>query len=152
MSLRRLHVFESRSAAFQKDHVLQENIIVHAVKSEAKPDSVAISSSNGRPDGHASERNCAYADVVSPRDPDSFIHLVTGDWEQAAREKMAVLTATLEHLNVEVSTGRVVDFRARQFIVQQPRHDTAPLCPSLSFQERVRALAKAGRTQGKRDY
>ena len=33
MSLRRLHVFESRSAAFQHDDVLQENIVVHAVKS-----------------------------------------------------------------------------------------------------------------------
>lgn len=31
MSLRRLHVFESRSAAFNRDNVLQENIIVRAV-------------------------------------------------------------------------------------------------------------------------
>src|ERR1017187_3109823 len=38
MSLRRLHVFESRSAAFNRDDVLQENIIVHAVKDAAKPE------------------------------------------------------------------------------------------------------------------
>ena len=47
MSLRRLHVFESRSAAFQQDDVLQENIIVHAVKSPEKPQHVLISTSSG---------------------------------------------------------------------------------------------------------
>ena len=47
MSLRRLHVFESRSAAFQRDKVLQENIIVHAVRSPEKPQSVIISTSSG---------------------------------------------------------------------------------------------------------
>jgi adenine-specific DNA-methyltransferase len=32
MALRELHVFESRKAAFAEDDVLQENIILHAVK------------------------------------------------------------------------------------------------------------------------
>src|SRR5947207_1464346 len=50
MSLRRIHVFESRSAAFQQDDVLQENIIVHAVKSPDKTQSVIISTSSGEPD------------------------------------------------------------------------------------------------------
>ena len=48
MSLRRLHEFESRSAAFQQDDVLQENIIIHAVKSAEKPQSVIISTSSGK--------------------------------------------------------------------------------------------------------
>jgi len=59
MSLRRLHVFESRSAAFQQDDVLQENIIVHAVKSPEKPQSVVISTSSGeRGDEVAWRRGC----------------------------------------------------------------------------------------------
>src|SRR2546430_1022771 len=48
MSLRRLHVFESRSAAFQRDEVLQENIIAHAVKSAEKPERVIVSTSSGK--------------------------------------------------------------------------------------------------------
>ena len=43
MSLRRLHVFKSRSAAFSRDAVLQENIIFHAVKGTAKPKRIIIS-------------------------------------------------------------------------------------------------------------
>src|SRR6266700_4339647 len=58
MSLRRLHLFESRSAAFQQDDVLQENIIVHAVKSPYKTQSVIISTSIGEPNSHVTERAC----------------------------------------------------------------------------------------------
>jgi adenine-specific DNA-methyltransferase len=36
MSLRRLHVFDSRQAAFRTDAVLQENIIFHAVRSHGR--------------------------------------------------------------------------------------------------------------------
>jgi adenine-specific DNA-methyltransferase len=43
MSLRRLHLLDSRSTAFRADDVLQENIIVHAVKSVSKPEHVIVS-------------------------------------------------------------------------------------------------------------
>src|SRR5205085_6772368 len=62
MSLRQLHVFESRSAAFQHDDVLQENIIVHAAKSPDKPTSVIISASSGERGGRVSERTCPYSE------------------------------------------------------------------------------------------
>ena len=32
MNLRHVHVFEKRDSAFEDDEVLQENIIIHAVK------------------------------------------------------------------------------------------------------------------------
>lgn len=133
MSLRRLHVFESRSAAFQRDAVLQENVIVHAIKSPIKADPVVISVSNGTPGSCIIERRRAYAEVVSPGDPDLFIHLVMGESDQVARQKMARFTATLDHLGVEVSTGRVVDFRARQFIVKEPTQGTVPLIYPCHF-------------------
>src|SRR6266581_4123881 len=89
MSLRRLHVFESRSAAFQQDDVLQENIIVHAVKSPGKPQCVIISTSSGERRGGVAERTSSYTEVVSPRDPERFIHLVTGESDEVVRQKMA---------------------------------------------------------------
>ena len=133
MSLRRLHVFESRSAAFQHDDVLQENIIVHAVKSPEKPESVIISTSSGERSGEVAERVCAYTEVVSPRDPERFIHLVTGESDEAVRRKMAHFTTPLAKLGLEVSTGRVVDFRAKQFLVREAKDDTAPLIYPCHF-------------------
>src|SRR6266700_1260197 len=133
MSLRRLHVFESRSAAFQQDDVLKENIIVHAVKSPERPKSVIISTSSGECGGEVAERACPYTEVVSPRDPDLFIHLVTGESDEIVRQKIAHFTTPLARLGLEVSTGRVVDFRAQQFLVREPQDDTAPLIYPCHF-------------------
>lgn len=127
MSLRHLHVFESRSAAFGGDDVLQENIVFHAVKSEQKPERVTISTSSGRPGADVHKRFVPYHEVVSATDPERFIHLVVDDSQARVRDAVTRLTTTLEGLGLSVSTGRVVDFRADAYLRQQPAPDTAPL-------------------------
>jgi adenine-specific DNA-methyltransferase len=116
MSLRQIHVFESRSAAFCRDGVLQENIIVHAVKSPEKPVSVVISTSNGKPHSPVISRKCDYGEVVVPNDPSSFIHLVTDESELRIRQRISQLATSLHELGLEVSTGRVVDFRTTEYL------------------------------------
>ncbi len=133
MSLRRLHVFESRSVAFSRDDVLQENIIVHAVKCATKPEHVIISSSSGASGSSITEREVEYCEVVSPDDADQFIHLAEGDAQDSARAVMDRLSASLPELGLSVSTGRVVDFRAKEFLRQQPERDTAPLIYPCHF-------------------
>ena len=133
MSLRRLHVFESRSAAFSRDDVLQENIIVHAVKAAMKPELVIISSSSGTPGSFVTEREVAYSEVVSPDDPEQFIHLTEDEMQDGARAIMLRLSASLPELGLSVSTGRVVEFRAKEFLRQQPEHNTAPLIYPCHF-------------------
>lgn len=133
MSLRQLHVFESRSAAFSGDAVLQENIIFHAVKGAPKPKRVAISTSSGERGGTVTERAVDFREIVSPDDVEQFIHLPTGDQPAQARQAMGRLSASLSALGVSVSTGRVVDFRAKEFLRQQPGRDTAPLIYPCHF-------------------
>jgi adenine-specific DNA-methyltransferase len=133
MSLRRLHVFESRSAAFSKDKVLQENIILHAVKGESRAANVIISSSSGKPNGQILEHHVPYRDVVSPADPDQFIHLVADEAHRNAKVAMARLSATLPEVGFSVSTGRVVDFRAKSFLRSGPEANTVPLIYACHF-------------------
>lgn len=133
MSLRRLHVFGSRSAAFNKDEVLQENIILHAAKSRRPPERVIISNSSGEPGAAVSEHSVPYQDVVTPADPEQFIHLVTDDGQARAKTAMSRLSAALPDLGLSVSTGRVVDFRAESFLRRQPAQDTAPLIYPCHF-------------------
>jgi len=133
MSLRRLHVFESRSTAFSRDAVLQENIIVHAVKGASKPERVIISSNSGAPGSPVTEHQVAYCDVVSPTDTQQFIHLAGGVEQDSARSAMGQLSASLADLDISVSTGRVVDFRAKEFLRQLPARDTAPLIYPCHF-------------------
>jgi adenine-specific DNA-methyltransferase len=46
---------------------------------------------------------------------------------------MGRLSTSLSALGVSVSTGRVVDFRAKEFLRQQPGRDTAPLIYPCHF-------------------
>ena len=100
---------------------------------DSASDSVIISSSSGAPGGAIIERAVAYRDVVSPNDPGQFIHLAEDEAQDDARAIMSGLSASLADLGLSVSTGRVVDFRAKEFLRQHSEHDTAPLIYPCHF-------------------
>jgi adenine-specific DNA-methyltransferase len=127
MAVRRIHSFESRDRAFSEEEVLQENVILHAVKSAARKTRVVISSSLSPEDDCPTWREVELAQVVKPGDSEEFIHIPTDTLSEALEERMAQFQAPLEDLGIEVSTGRVVDFRASDFLRATPGPGTAPL-------------------------
>lgn len=136
MGIRRLHIFEKRNSAFKGDEVLQENIILHAVKG-ARPSEVTISTSQGGDfhidaDGHCvaedmTIRTVPYDSVIRSTDPDRFVHIAANDLEQGIVDRMAHFTATLADIGVDVSTGPVVDFRLKDDLRAQPQEGAVPL-------------------------
>jgi len=133
MSLKRIHVFESRKKAFGDDNVLQENIIYHAVRELQKPQSVFISVSEGLDFDRASTLATPYSDVVHPGDRDMFIRLDTRETDVIPTEQMKFFTSSLGKLGLSVSTGRVVDFRAREHLRQSPGQKDVPLIYPCHF-------------------
>ncbi len=133
MSLKQIHVFESRKKAFGDDNVLQENIIYHASRGLQKPESVFISVSEGLDFDAASTLVVPYSQVVHPGDRDMFIHLDTKETDVAPSEQMKCFTSSLGKLGLNVSTGRVVDFRAREYLKQVAQHGDVPLIYPCHF-------------------
>ncbi len=133
MSLRRIHVFESRSAAFSHDSVLQENVIVHAVKSRQEPHAVVVSKSTGDIGGNITSRKCSYDEVVNPADSEAFIHLMHDSADKNVRDDITRLKSSVLDLGVSVSTGRVVDFRATDFLRMRHSRSTVPLIRPCHF-------------------
>jgi adenine-specific DNA-methyltransferase len=133
ITLRRLHVFESRSAAFKEDRVLQENLIVHGVRGGTTPKAILISNSSGRAGDAVRERMVASDDVVSPSDKEKFIHLPLADDETRTIPPVHTLPSSLTDLGLNVSTGRVVDFRARRYLRENPGETTVPLIYPCHF-------------------
>jgi adenine-specific DNA-methyltransferase len=127
MSLRHIHVFESRKKAFGDDDVLQENVIYHAVRETATPEHITLSSSNGVDFANIVTRSVPYDRIVVPGDGDAFIHFLLSDEDNRSSERMKSFTTTLEQLGMEISTGPVVDFRARKYLHMQPAKGTVPL-------------------------
>lgn len=133
MIVRRIHVFESREQAFEQDEILQENIIVHAIKSTAERGKVTISSSSGPDDDQVLIRDIDHNEFVRPGDPNLFFHIVPDELAGRITERMLELTATLDGLGLTVSTGRVVDFRAKDFLRHEPDASTVPLIYPAHF-------------------
>ncbi len=127
MTIRRVHVFDSRSDTFHDDDVLQENVIIHAVKEIRRPALVVVSSSSGPEDAHVTVRDVEHDHLVRPGDPDVFLHIVPDELGGEVAQLMESFTTSLADLGLEVSTGRVVDFRAKEFLRKDPGKLTAPL-------------------------
>lgn len=132
MVLLRIHVFDARDRAFREDEVLQENVIVHARKG-GRRSKVVLSASSG-PDSDVRRRSVHQDDVVKPTDSQSFIHLAVSEHDCKDAQRIAALPCTLDELGLCVSTGRVVDFRVREFLRDNPGPRTVPLIYASHFE------------------
>lgn len=126
MSLRHIHIFESRVDAFKDDEVLQENIILYAVKGQSQ-EQVTLSVSPGADFDCMSSRTVDFCQIVSPSDPDHFIHIVVNEDDQYFVDRMDTLPCTLSDLGIDVSTGPVVDFRLKEYLRNNPETGAVPL-------------------------
>jgi adenine-specific DNA-methyltransferase len=133
LELRRLHVFESREAAFSEDSVLQENIIFHAVKGRNQPREMLISSSSGEHVGEITEAVFPFSEIVDPHDAEKFIHIPSSASHATAKQTMDGLGSSLASLGLTVSTGRIVDFRLKDALRKEPERGTVPLLYPCHF-------------------
>lgn len=144
MSLTRLHVFESRDHAFREDAVLQENVIVHAKRGVDQQELVTVSHAHNAEDTAGTSQLVPFDRVVQPQDCEFFIHLVPDEMGHALARSMRSLPCTLDQLGLCVSTGRVVDFRARDWLRSEPGVGTAPLIYATHFSEGFVSWPKLG--------
>jgi adenine-specific DNA-methyltransferase len=135
LSLHRIHVFDSRQIAFKGDSVLQENVIFNGVKGEHVRKTVTVSSSAGPEDEYVTTREVPNEQLVQPSDPEFYIHIVPDELGASVAERLGSLQCTLKDLRVEVSTGRVVDFRATNFLREHPTTKTVPLIYPRNFED-----------------
>ncbi|OUL20873.1 adenine methyltransferase [Nostoc sp. RF31YmG] len=133
MALDQIHLFESRQEAFSDDEVLQETIIIHAVKQKQKFDRVLITTSASADDDFVMTNTLAYAEIVHPHDAQQFIHIIPDTLSQQVIQQMTNFTCTLKDLRLTVSTGRVVDFRAKEYLRLMPEKSTVPLIYPLNL-------------------
>jgi len=132
MRFRRVHVFDARDKAFGDDKVLQENVIFYAVKNtEANPE--VIVSASAEPGADLRSRTIRHEELIHPRDRHAVIHVVPEKEGKTTRDQISSLGGTLTGLELTVSTGRVVDFRARDLLRAQPGKNTVPLIYPCHF-------------------
>jgi adenine-specific DNA-methyltransferase len=128
-SIKQIHLFKSRNRAFSDDDVLQENIIIHLVKG-ADFNNVIISTSLDAEFHDYTEHKCDYSSVVNQSSLNKFIHIPSNESEQYPPD---ICTNTLSEIGLEVSTGQVVDFRAKEHLIKNITDKSIPLIYPFNY-------------------
>lgn len=134
MTLKHIHIFHARNKAFKGDDVLQENIIYHAVKAKSNG-RVFISSSNCAHDPDVERLWADQHEIISPDDPDQFIHIPTVNTKENRALRISGMPCSLSDMAIQVSTGRVVDFRSKNDLKMKPGKATSPLIYPAHFED-----------------
>jgi adenine-specific DNA-methyltransferase len=117
-----MHTFESRSKVFGDTGVLQESIVVSATAGRI-PDQVTVWTSHDHT-SEPSKRTVSYEDIVTP----DFVHVpATEDDARAVTWMAEHADYTLADLGLTVSTGKVVDFRSRDYLFHDRDADAVPM-------------------------
>lgn len=133
----RIHLFQDRKRTFEQDRVLQENLIFSFLR-KAKPSNVLVSTSIDGNSPDISRHELPAHELIDLTDPNLFIHLPTSPEQRRFATAMAKLEGRLVDLDLEVSTGRVVEFRCRSFLTREAQEEAVPLLfPSHLSQGRV---------------
>ncbi|WP_254625704.1 BsuBI/PstI family type II restriction endonuclease [Nostoc sp. TCL240-02] len=127
MALQQVHLFESRQEAFSDDDILQETIIIQAIKKRQKSSSVIINTSFGANDDLIMSQSVPYTALVNPNDQEQFIHIIPDKISKQIVERIEIFPCTLKDLGITVSTGRVVDFRSKEYLRVNLENNTVPL-------------------------
>jgi adenine-specific DNA-methyltransferase len=122
----KIHLFESRTDLFKEDDVLQENIIFHCIKKEPKnSDKInVIHSYNDSLDDVVIKKR-RLEDIIFPNDDNLIIRILKDDEDKEISKKINALPCKLSDLNIEVSTGPVVDFRERKETLSKEKFENS---------------------------
>ncbi|MGR6128261.1 Eco57I restriction-modification methylase domain-containing protein [Paenibacillus sp. SER-28] len=130
-----IHTFESRRSIFSDDGVQQENVIFKLIKEKLKNNyNVIISSSFANTD-EIVKYTIRYDQFVHPNDKELFIRILKNDSGYKISDKIDRLGNSIQDLGISVSTGRVVDFRFKEYLYNQPLHGTVPLIYPFHFED-----------------
>jgi tRNA1(Val) A37 N6-methylase TrmN6 len=129
-AIRHIHLFHSRSKAFENDDVLQENIIIRLDRGH-KQGSVTISTSTDNSFTNLTIHEHLFNRIVFPDDSERFIHVPTTS--EKSIELSSMLCYALTDIGLKVSTGPVVDFRLKEHLRNMPEPGTVPLLYPVHF-------------------
>jgi adenine-specific DNA-methyltransferase len=122
-SIENIHVFESRMTTFKDDDVLQENIIIKLVKGK-QSSLTKVSCSYDHLLDNVDELTFPFERIVKPNDKERFIHIPS---DMLDVEDNPLFKETLSNLGLQVSTGPVVDFRIKKYLLDAPTDSSVPM-------------------------
>jgi adenine-specific DNA-methyltransferase len=125
VELSHVHIFESRKEIFDKDEVLQENIILKAKRKKEGTHNgkIIISTSKNKCFETIKELTVSDPDLILNKTEESFIKIPASPLDIAVLNVIDEWPFRLRELGLEISTGPVVPFRAERYLLQEPTNN-----------------------------
>ncbi len=133
--LTNLHLFHSREDVFDSDKVLQEAIILKAIKKTQEIDTIQISASENMYMDGISVHEVPYDTVIDMNSDNLFIMIPTTEKEIDLLNIMKAWKYNLPSLGFKIKTGPVVDFRATELLREDVGENTVPLLMANHFSD-----------------
>lgn len=121
-----IHLFGSRNKVFDKEDVLQETIIVKVRKTDVKPKTITITSTNTNKDFNKCSELLVPYDLVVSGDK-LYVYLVTNENDIAVLDKLHRWDKTLPDIGLKMKTGLTVDFRNWNILRNEEEEGAIPL-------------------------
>lgn len=131
VQIEKIHLFNSRKDTFNRDSVLQETVVIKAIREKIDPNKkVLVSSSAGIKD--IFEPSIKYfnsSELIDLNSKEKILHLPTSDKEESILSLVSSWGNVLTDFNIKISTGPVVSFRALDYIQNNYENGTIFLAP-----------------------
>lgn len=131
VQLDKIHLFNSRKETFYRDKVLQETVIVKAIKGVIDVNKqIVISSSLGLKDIYEPKTmNFLNSKIIKLNSKEKILYLPTNNKEVSILNLVNSWSNHLSDLNIQISTGPVVYFRSLNYIQNNEKQNVflAPL-------------------------
>ena len=125
VDIHHVHLFEARDDAFSQDDVLQENLVITFAQKErlaAQSIEISASASLDELDNGIHSHRIRREQFVSPS---GLFRLPTSEIDEAILDVVDSWSNSLATYAMEISTGPVVPFRAKQYLLDEPTNPTS---------------------------
>ena len=126
-NIKHVHVFNSRNQAFKDDDVLQENIIIKLKKTKEVQQEIVVSHCDGLDFHNMNKQTYDRSEIILDSDANKFIRIPIS--EQINPLDTSSNLVGFENLEINVSTGPIVDFRTTHLLVKDDSGEIPLLYP-----------------------
>ena len=140
MRITNLHLFASREAVGgSQDSVLQETVILRAVKTSEKQLKIEITESRNEYCVDIINTHFVDYNTCVKNDKNSFLYFPTNRKDALTLDFVNSWASNLPELGFRMKTGQLVDFRERKWLCETQEVDTVPLLWPFNFNgDRIR--------------
>ena len=127
-----IHLFASRTDAFDRDSVLQETLILKGRKQKLRKSmpEIIVTHSNGIRDiENYTKKIYRMSELIDIQSKEKIIHLPTNDRDDKVIKLFKSWSGSLRQYDIQISTGPVVSFRATKYLFEQNHTEVTPLVP-----------------------